>query len=76
MKINMVIQIKVKTNSKEQKIYLVDDIYNIYVKSPAKEGKANMEVIDMIAEYFNVKKGEVNIKRGLKGKKKIIEIND
>lgn len=66
----MKISIVVKTNAKENKV----DLPKIFVKEPAKEGKANEAVIKLLAEYFNVSKLRVSIVLGLKSKKKIIEI--
>jgi uncharacterized protein YggU (UPF0235/DUF167 family) len=70
----MVVEIKVKTNSKESKVEVKDNIYYVYTKSPAKENKANIEVIDLMAEYLNISKRNICIKRGIKSKKKILEI--
>ncbi len=66
----------VKTNSKESKIFIKDDIYYIYTKSPAKENKANIEVVRLLSEYFDIPKSNIDIKKGLKSKSKIVEICD
>ena len=72
----MKISVIVKTNSKESKVEVKDNMYYVYTKSPAKENKANMEMIDLISEYLNIQKRNIFIKRGIKGKKKILEIED
>ncbi len=48
--------------------------FKVWVKEPAKEGKANQAVIKALAKYFSVPKSSVNIVSGAGGKQKIIEI--
>lgn len=72
----MKIIVNIKTNAKENKIFKIDETnFRIFVKEPAKEGKANKAIIDLLAEYFSVPKSRINIKLGLKSKKKIIDID-
>lgn len=68
------LHIIVKTNSKDSKVVLKDDMYHVYTKSPAKEGKANDEVVSLLSEYLDVSKGDINIKKGKKSKSKWVEI--
>lgn len=70
----MKISVVVKTNSKESKVILKDGIYYIYTKSSAKENKANIEVVRLLSEYFNIQKSNIDIKKGLKSKRKIVDI--
>ena len=68
------LHIIVKANSKESKVVFENDIYYVYTKSPAKEGKANDEVISLLSEYLDVSKVDINIKKGKKSKSKWVEI--
>lgn len=71
----MLIQIKVKTKQKEASVEKVENnLYLIKVKSLPIEGKANLEVIDLLAKYFEVKKSQVKIKTGESSKIKLVEI--
>ncbi len=70
----MKLVVKVKTNCKENKVELIDNVYTIHTKCPAKENKANLAVIDLLSEYFDIPKKDISIKSGLKSKKKTIEI--
>ena len=67
------IKIIVKSNSKKEEIEYDDEknIYIVYVKSPAKENKANMDVIKLISKFSGK---PVKIIKGLKNKIKIIDI--
>ena len=75
LKIFMKIAIKVYPNSKLEKVIKKDDgSFEVRVKAPAQEGKANKVVIELLAEYFNVPKNSVFIKIGHSVKNKIVEI--
>jgi len=64
-------KIKVKPNSKQEGIEKIDeDFYLVKLKKPAKEGKANQELIRILKKYF---KKSIRIKRGLRSRNKIIE---
>lgn len=73
----MKITVKVKPNSKQSKITQNDEgIWMINLKSPPVDGKANQELITLLAKQFKVKKSQVIIKLGLSSKNKVIEIID
>lgn len=71
----MQIKVKVKPNSKQQKIVEeTDGSFTIYLKSPPVDGKANAELIKLLAEQFDVPKSHITIKSGLSARQKFIEI--
>lgn len=71
----MKISVIVKVNSKENKLEkITDNSFKINVKAPNKDGKANREVIKLLAEYFKVTKQEVTLKSGYKSKNKLFVI--
>ncbi|MEM5878115.1 MAG: DUF167 domain-containing protein [Candidatus Aenigmatarchaeota archaeon] len=72
--IEMMIKAKVYPNSKENKV-VGGETVKIYVSKPAEDGKANQAVIEMLADFYNVKKGCIKIVKGLKAREKLIEIN-
>lgn len=51
-----------------------DRKFRVKIKSPPIKGKANKEVIERLAEYFNISKSQVSILRGHTSRRKIIEI--
>ncbi|MGQ9571054.1 MAG: DUF167 domain-containing protein [Thermodesulfovibrionales bacterium] len=71
---NIKFSVRAKPNMKEEKIEKVGDVFNIYVKELAKEGKANKAVIELVSEYFNVTKSKIVILSGVKSRYKTIEI--
>ena len=71
----MIIHVAVKPGSAEQEISKIDD-RNLAIKltSRAEENKANIELIKLLAKYFNTEQKNVLIIRGRKSRKKVIEI--
>jgi len=69
------IAIRVKPNAK---VHGVEEIgenqYLVKVKAPPKENKANREVIETLAEYFDVPKSRISILTGLKSSQKVVKI--
>jgi len=72
----MTIEVVVKTNSKESKVVIKGNVYCVYTKSPAKEGKANEEVIELLSKHFDIPKSTISIKQGFKYRRKIIQIKE
>lgn len=71
----MKISVKVKANSKSEKIEKTgENQYNIWVKAPAQEGRANQAVVESLSSYFDIPRSRINILKGEKNKNKLIEI--
>jgi uncharacterized protein (TIGR00251 family) len=70
-------KVKVKPNSKQQKITEEEDgSLTISLKSPPVDGKANEELIKLLSKKFHVPKSSIRIKSGLSSRQKLIEIDD
>jgi len=68
----MIIKIKVKPNSRKKEITKISETqYQVSLKSPSEDNKANIELIKLMKKYL---KKEIKIKSGLKSKNKIIEV--
>ncbi|MFA6018381.1 MAG: DUF167 domain-containing protein [Patescibacteria group bacterium] len=68
------VEIEVKTNGKEQKVELVESQIKVSLKSSPIDGKANIELIRLLAKHFHVPQNRIIIKQGITNKKKRIEI--
>jgi hypothetical protein len=69
----MNISVKVKPNSKEEKIERISDSeFLIWVKSAPKEGRANQEAVKLLSEYFGVPRTGISILHGHKSSNKIV----
>jgi uncharacterized protein (TIGR00251 family) len=71
----MVIQVKVKPNSR---VSILEEstsgVWLARLKSPPVDGKANEELIALIAKRFACRKSAVSIKSGVSGRTKLIRI--
>ena len=75
----MKIRCKIKPNSKKGNLIQKSqdesgEFFEIFVREPAIEGKANLAVIKLLAEEFGVSKSRVSLKTGIKSRFKIFEI--
>jgi len=51
-----------------------EGILKVYVKSPPVDSRANKELIEVLAEHFNVKRNQIEIIRGVKSRMKVVKI--
>jgi hypothetical protein len=70
----MKLKVKVIPNTKENKVLEENDGFKVYIKSPPVGGKANKELITVLAEFFQIRKSDVRIIRGERARKKVIQI--
>ena len=71
----MKFQVKVKTNSTEQKIEdFGEHRYLVFLESRAEHNEANIELINLMAKHLGVPASKVKIVSGLTNNLKTIEI--
>ena len=68
----MQIAVKVIPNAKQNKIVEENGRFKVYLTAPPVDGKANKALIEFLAENFKIKKSQVKIIRGEKGREKIV----
>ena len=69
------IQIKVKPNSRASVLEQKEDgTWLAQIKSPPVEGKANEELLALVAKHFDCRKSDVSIKAGASGRMKLVRI--
>ncbi len=70
------LRVKVKPNSKQQAIRQEEDgSLTVHLKSPPVDGKANQELIQLLAKELGMPKSCIRIKTGATSKTKLIEID-
>ncbi len=70
------IQVKVKPNSRVAALERGDDgVWIARVKSPPIEGRANDELVTLIARHFGCRKADVTIRSGARSRLKRIRIS-
>jgi uncharacterized protein YggU (UPF0235/DUF167 family) len=70
------LQVKVKPNSRTSSLEPSDGIWLAQLKSTPVDGKANAELIALIAAKFGCRKAQVTIKAGASGRLKLVRIDD
>jgi uncharacterized protein len=71
----MVLQIKVKPNARTSSLtQQPDGSWIAQLKSPPVDGKANKELIALVADHFRCRKADVEIKSGASGRMKLVKI--
>jgi uncharacterized protein (TIGR00251 family) len=70
-----VIRVRVKPNSRASLLTrLTDGSWVAHVKAPATEGRANQELVALIARQFQCVKAAVSIKSGTSARMKMVRI--
>jgi len=70
----MIIKVKVKPNSKENKINKISEgEYEAEISEPAEDNKANIKLVNLLSKYFDVSFRKIRIKNP-KSREKIVEI--
>lgn len=71
----MIIQVKVKPNSSSASLEaLPDQTWVARLKSPPVDGKANEELIALLAKHFGCAKAAITIRTGATGRMKRVQI--
>ena len=70
-----VIQIRVKPNARASLLeQRADGTWHAQLKSPPVDGKANDELLGLVAKHFGVRKSDVSLKSGGSGRTKLVRI--
>ena len=70
-----IIQVKVTPRARESSLtQMPDGTWVAKLKSPPVDGKANAELIALVAEHFRCGKAAVSIKSGAHGRMKLVRI--
>jgi len=71
----MIVKIRVVPRAKQNKVVEEMGRLKVYLTAPPVEGKANELLIEVLAEHFGVKKKQLRLVRGEKGRDKMVEVN-
>jgi hypothetical protein len=70
----MLVKIRAHTKTKNNKVVESDKCVDVYVNKAPVKGRANKEIIKMLAKYFKVKTNKIFLISGEKSKNKEFEI--
>lgn len=69
------LQLKVKPNARTQSLQQGEDgVWLAQLKSAPVDGKANAELIALLADHFDCRKADITIKAGASGRMKLVTI--
>jgi uncharacterized protein (TIGR00251 family) len=72
----MIIQVKVKPRSRTSALeQLPDGTWVARLRSPPVDGKANAELVTLVAERFRCPKAAVSIRAGASGRLKLVRVD-
>jgi uncharacterized protein (TIGR00251 family) len=72
----VILQVKVKPRAKVSELSQPPDgTWTAKLKAPPADGKANEELIALVAERFGCKRAAVEIKSGTSGRTKLVRVN-
>jgi uncharacterized protein len=71
-----IIQVKVKPNARSSEILEGEDgIWTARIAAPPVGGRANAELVKLVARHFGVARSRVAIRSGASGRMKLVEID-
>ena len=69
------IRVTVKPRAKKEEVrQIAGGEYVVFVHAPARDGKANLALIEILAGHFSVAKSSVKIVHGQTSRRKLVEI--
>jgi uncharacterized protein len=72
---SQILEVRVKSNARVSALtQQPDGSWLASLKSPPVDGKANAELIALVAEQFGVRKAQVSIRVGAGGRRKLVKI--
>ncbi len=71
----MLIKVKVISKASQNKIIYKGDFLKIKVTNAPEKGRANQQVVKLLAKEFSVSPSQIEIIKGLTKKEKLVKIN-
>jgi len=72
---SVILRVKVKPNARTSElVQAADGTWLARLKSPPVDGRANEELVALVARQFKCPKGSVSIKAGASGRTKLVEV--
>jgi uncharacterized protein (TIGR00251 family) len=72
----MLLKIKVAPRASRNLVKEENGWLKVYLTKPAIDGLANAQLVKLLAEYFKVKKYQIEIVSGAQSRNKVVKINE
>lgn len=71
----LIISVSVKPQAKKESVTRISaSEYQVNVKAPPHDGKANLALIKLLSEYFSVPKSQIKIVHGHTARRKVLAV--
>ena len=71
----MKIQIQAIPGTKQARVDKISvNQLRVHINAPARQGRANQQLIKILSNYFKIPQSNINIVRGRKSRSKLVEI--
>ena len=71
----MILRVKVKPNARDSLLrQQADGSWLAHLKAPPVDGRANAELVALVAAHFKCRKADVIIKSGASGRNKLVSV--
>ncbi|MEI6831880.1 MAG: DUF167 domain-containing protein [Candidatus Omnitrophota bacterium] len=71
----MIFDVRVTPRASRNRVEQVGNKLKVYLTSPAQDGRANNQLIDLLSAYFKIKKYKIIIKSGDKSRNKLVSVD-
>ena len=71
----MIIKVKVVPKSSKISIEERENVFHVKLTAPPDKGKANKQLVEVLAKHFEVKKSKIKILRGATSHNKVVEVD-
>ena len=72
----MTVKVRVIPRARKSKVEAFNNGLKVHLNSPAIEGRANKELVEVLAGHYGVKKYNIKIVKGMRQKDKLVEISE
>jgi uncharacterized protein YggU (UPF0235/DUF167 family) len=74
MTVNVTVEVRIHTGSSQRGIQCKDGSLHLFTPKKPEHGRANVDAIEILSEYYNVPKSSISILRGEKSRNKVFTI--
>ena len=72
----MILNVRVVPKSSRNLVHREGEIWRVSLTKPAHDGLANEQLVELLSEYFHIKKYMITIIKGEKSRNKVVRIDD
>ncbi len=71
----MIFNVRVSPRASRSYVEQIGNLLKVHLTKPAFDGLANSQLLELLSDYFKIKKYRIKIKNGIKSRNKLVEID-